>query len=639
MVSKKLYNNTFLLLLVLIISVGAVLRFWDFSNIQFMHDELSALFRLQFDNLHDVIKYGVVEGDTHPAGVQVFLYFWTMLFGFSEMAVKLPFVIAGITSIWLSYLIGKIWFDRITGLFTAVMISSTQFFVMYSQTARPYVSGLFLTLLMVYFWSLYFFEKRKTLYLILYVLFSALSAYNHHFSLLFAAIVGFTGVFLIDKQNRLPYIIAGISIFVLYIPHLSIFFAQLNKGGIGYWLAKPESTFILEFVGYLLHSSIAVILSLVLVVTLLVVLKGDKHNIPRIVSKRVILSVWFLLPFLIGFFYSIFVSAIIQYSMLIFSTPYIYMLLFSFHRRVNIKTVSLLVVFLLSVNIITLIYQRKHYQIYYHQPYEALFTTSLAESDDVTIIDDCVDYYHQYYFEKYNYKVPFLSKKNMEDGICVFDSLVGLISTNKVVTHALSGEELQIVQKYFPYQKNYNDGFTYEVYTFSKNPDDATSETTRMVAYDDFDGAKGKWKDMSQSIIEDTAIGGKYYFLENQQWGPSVSIELDELLGMGIGILDFSANVLFPDSISKVLLVVSIYDDNGKAVRWYGKDVRDYCIEVGKWNMVIASYDLHGFVLGENYEPGYKLKANIWNVSKTNVCVNNLRVSIRPLNRSRYALY
>lgn len=639
MVLKRIYKNTYLLLLVLIIIVGAILRFWNFCNIQFMHDELSALFRLQFDNLHDVIKYGVVEGDTHPAGVQVFLYFWTMLFGFSEMVVKLPFVIAGIISIWVSFLIGKIWFDRITGLFTAVMISSTQFFVMYSQTARPYVSGLLLTLLMVYFWSLYLFGKRKTLHLILYVLFSALSAYNHHFSLLFAAIVGFTGVFLIDKKNRLPYILAGISIFVLYIPHLSIFFAQLNKGGIGYWLAKPESTFILEFVGYLLHTSVLVILSLVLVLSLLIVLKGDKLDVSRVILKRVILIVWFLIPFLIGFFYSIYVSAIIQYSMLIFSTPYIYILLFSFHRKINSRMVSLLVVFLLGVNIITLVYQRKHYQVYYHQPYDELFTISLAESDDVTIIDECVDYYHQYYFEKYNYKVPFLSKKNIDDDICVFDSLVGLINTNKVVTHALSGEELQIVQKYFPYQKSYNDGFTYEIYTFSKNPDDVGIETTRMVAYDDFVELKGKWKDMSQSIVEDTITGINYYFLNEQQWGPSVTIEFDTILGMDVGIIDFSAEVLFPDSVSKVLLVVSIYDDNGKAVSWYGKDVRDYCLEKDQCSTVMASLDIHGFVLSENYKHGYKLKANIWNVSKAKLYIKNLKVSVRPLNRSRYALY
>jgi len=214
-----------------------------------MHDELSALSRLQFDNFTDLIREGVMLGDTHPAGVQVFLYYWTAFVGTSEILVKLPFIISGI-SIWISYLIGKLWFDGTTGLLTAVYISSLQFFVMYSQIARPYVSGLLITLLMVYLWSLYFFKKRKSIYLILYVLFGAMAAYNHHFSLLFAAIVGVSGLFLVKKKDLIPYTISGFAIFVLYIPHLHIFFSQLGQegiGGAGGWLAKPEPIFFFNF--------------------------------------------------------------------------------------------------------------------------------------------------------------------------------------------------------------------------------------------------------------------------------------------------------------------------------------------------------------------------------------------------------
>jgi len=121
---SKLYEY---LLLVLIVLVGSVLRFWDYDNIPYMHDELSALSRLQFDNFTDLIREGVMLGDTHPAGVQVFLYYWTAFVGTSEILVKLPFIISGIFSIWISYLIGKLWFDGTTGLLTAVYISSLQF--------------------------------------------------------------------------------------------------------------------------------------------------------------------------------------------------------------------------------------------------------------------------------------------------------------------------------------------------------------------------------------------------------------------------------------------------------------------------------------------------------------------------------
>ena len=78
------------LLICLIIIIGAVLRFYNYADIPFTHDEFSALFRTQFSNFHDLIIKGVLV-DTHPAGVQVFLYYWVKLVGISEPLVKLPF--------------------------------------------------------------------------------------------------------------------------------------------------------------------------------------------------------------------------------------------------------------------------------------------------------------------------------------------------------------------------------------------------------------------------------------------------------------------------------------------------------------------------------------------------------------------
>ena len=68
-----------------------------------MHDELSALGRVQYNSVQDVITYGVEINDTHPPGGQVFLYYWTSLFGTGEMIVKLPFLICGLLAVILVY--------------------------------------------------------------------------------------------------------------------------------------------------------------------------------------------------------------------------------------------------------------------------------------------------------------------------------------------------------------------------------------------------------------------------------------------------------------------------------------------------------------------------------------------------------
>ena len=136
------------LTILLILFIGSILRFYNYVEIPFTHDEFSALFRLNFDSFSELIEKGV-KVDGHPAGVHVFLYYWTKVFGSSEWIVKLPFTIFGIVSIWIIYLIGRKWFNETVGLISAAFIASIQFTVIYSQIARPYISGMFFSLIMV----------------------------------------------------------------------------------------------------------------------------------------------------------------------------------------------------------------------------------------------------------------------------------------------------------------------------------------------------------------------------------------------------------------------------------------------------------------------------------------------------------
>ena len=248
-------QKPYYLILVLILIAGFCLRFWDYWHIPFMFDELSAMGRTTYGNFADLINFGVVERDSHPAGVQVFLYYWVSLVGDSEPLVKLPFLLAGLASIWLSFRIGELWFGKTTAILTAAFVSSLQLFVMYSQIARPYISGLFISLFMVYFWSLYFFKKPNVKYLIVFALFGALAAYNHYFSLLFATTVGLTGLLFVNRKTILPYMLSGVAILLLYIPHLEIIFAQAEKGTIGGWLGEPGSLFMINFVYWFFHKS------------------------------------------------------------------------------------------------------------------------------------------------------------------------------------------------------------------------------------------------------------------------------------------------------------------------------------------------------------------------------------------------
>ena len=153
-------NHRDTLILLFILLLGTAFRIYRLQDIPFTHDEFSALFRTRFDSFAGLISGGV-RIDTHPAGIQVFMYYWVRLFGEGEVAVKIPFILSGIVSIFMIYRLGKEWFNSMTGLISAAFVSGMEYTIMYSQIARPYISGFLLVLIMVMAWSRYLFRPGK----------------------------------------------------------------------------------------------------------------------------------------------------------------------------------------------------------------------------------------------------------------------------------------------------------------------------------------------------------------------------------------------------------------------------------------------------------------------------------------------
>lgn len=636
---SSLSNNW---LIIFIVFVGAVLRFWNYTAMPYMHDELSSLSRLGYNSLREVIRNGVMIGDTHPAGVQVYLYFWTMLGGNSEMWVKLPFVLSGVLSILIVYKIGCLYFDKGSALLAATMVATTQFFIMYSQIARPYSSGLLLTLLMVYFWSLYFFKKRKFKYLLFFILFAALSSYNHHFSLLFASIVGISGLFLIkSKKELLIYILSGFSIFLLYVPHLNIFFFQLNKGGVGGWLAKPEATFLFDFINYMFHYSFWVWGAVIIIVAFLTLKKGKKVTLKNDTLKRVLFTIWFFTPIIIGYLYSVFVNPIVQYSMLIFSAPYFFILIFSFHKEVKDHLIYAIILLLIIVNVSTLVFERKHYEVFYNQPYEELFKTAVVENKgtDVFIVDDCIPYYHDFYFDKYQNQANYYTKRNAEKEISDFRKIISEIEEHTIVCHAITGEEYQIIKQYFPNLISLKKGFTYEIYTFSKIDNNKPYFEEERIAGTKMEAGTSAWGKLD--IIYDS-INVSYCaeVRSEKEWGPSITFNILDVAPDETGFIDFMADIKFktPEDINDVLIVMNI-NDGGETLFWNARNILDYKPVHGKYEKYFFSVDLQTALGTKRISNEAELKIYIWNKSKTNFFINEIFVAKRPGNNIRYALY
>jgi uncharacterized membrane protein YuzA (DUF378 family) len=632
------------LLLLLVLFTGLLLRFWRFFDIPFTFDELSAMSRTVYDNFRDLIRYGVVENDTHPAGVQVFMYYWVKLFGEAEPVVKLPFILAGLASVYLAYCIGKLWYGPTAGILTAAYMSSLQLFVMYSQIARPYASGLFLSLMMVLFWSRYFFAGGKIKDLAGFVLFAALSSYNHHFSLLFAAIVGLSGLWLVDKKTIRPYILSGVAIFVLYLPHLPIFFSQLHKKGIGGWLAKPSPWFLTDFLQWLFHYSFWVISLLVFVVMFLAVIRDKQEEQPADIQKKRILSVvWFLLPVLIGYTYSVMVEPIIQYSLLIFTTPFLFLFLFSFANRTGLRFLPFFVPLILIINILTLVIDRQYYKVFYKQPFETMVKDALAldkkDPGNIKIINNYVPYYTEYYFRKYKKELPYYTVRNKNLTITDFKNALSGIRQQNVITCGLGEQYFQLVKEQFPHWFGFNRGFTFEEYVLSKKK--KTGELKRkLLAEPDFGQQNKLWNYKNKNVLFDT-VSNSYIYKVSSASKYNVGFErpLGDLVKDIYVFIDMEAEIK-TDSPETDAAIVAEIREGKKAVRWLAANVRDFKPTPGEWQKVYLTMDVQVALKDKNkIGPDHLFRFFIWNKNGCRFYVRNVKIYQRTGNPYRYVLF
>ena len=360
------------ILLGIIMLVAAVLRLWKLGQVPFMHDEFSALLRTRFDNFHDFIQQGVMP-DSHPIGVQLFLWGWVKLFGWSALWVKLPFVLMGIGSIYLIYIIGRQWFNRKVGLFSAAFFAVSQFTVFYSQLARPYSAGLFFVLLMAVFWyKVVFGTKTTTKDYVGFALSAWACSLMQYFSIAQAGLIFLTGLFFLPKERRKSYWLSGIAAVALFAPTLPIFYQQLFvSGSIGGWLSAPTTSFLSDFLQYSMNYSMLFMFVVGIIILLPIILgKRTKQNHPL----RWAGLAWFVIIFAIAFIYSLKREPIIQHSTLIFSYPFVIIVAFSMFstRTLSPWQTALVVAVLLFAGTTSLIMERRHFDLMYHQGFDQI---------------------------------------------------------------------------------------------------------------------------------------------------------------------------------------------------------------------------------------------------------------------------
>jgi len=647
------------IVLIFILLIAAILRLVHPFQIPYTYDELSALSRTHFNSFSELIDKGIII-DGHPAGVQVFLYYWTKLFGYKEIVVKFPFILLGILSVYYIFKIGETWFSITVGFISAVYLATLEYPIMYSQLIRPYSSGLFFVLAMVYYWNKIIFrsEEKQTRNLILYILFSALCAYNHHFSLLFAGIVGVTGLFFIKKGQLLKYVIAGVSIFILYIPHLRIFFYQLNYGGIGGsngWLGKPDYTFALEYLHYIFHFSRTVI-AIVITLFLFGIYNAIKKRVAP--NRYYIISIcWFLLPLLIGFFYSTLINPVLQYSVLIFSFPFLLFFLFALLPKLSSKVIIPIIIVICLVNIFSLVHTRKYYTLFYKAPYEQPIVIAdslqkiLGKNNFSSILqtEDSDKYVTDYYIQKDKVDTSsFVKATTLDCFITKPNGYLQLIPFMKKQTKPYFGfggtasfdpTVLQIICDYYPFMIKKWDFYDASFYLFSNQKAVSDIHPYSFESKNDFENTTKYWSQADTNFTHDTVhfLGKHAYKMDaKHDWAPAFSCKLADMSWGKNDIIDISLEVYPLDTLDDVSIVSSL-ESNGNIISWSDTKISKFIPDTLRksWVMVHHSLKLQDI---HNTEPEPLLKVYIWNKGRKRFYMDNFEVKTFKGNPVIYGL-
>ena len=579
------------ILLGVIMVVAAVLRLWKLGQVPFMHDEFSAMTRLGYDSFRELIRQGVAP-DAHPAGVQVFLYYWAKVVGWNAFWVKLPFVLMGIGSIYLIYIIGRQWFNRKVGLLSAAFFAVSEFTVFYSQLARPYAAGLFFVLLQVYFWNRVLFDvKKPSPWLwVGFALSSWLAAMMHAFSIAQAGLIFLTGLFFLSKERRKAYWLSGLGALLLFSPNLPIFYRQLFfNGGVGGWLSAPKSSFLFDFLQYTMNYDYLFMFVTGVIVVLPFILG---HYERRKNAMRFVGLAWFLVIFLLAYIYSLVREPIIQFSTLLFCYPFLIIVAFSFFTTRTLSPVQAVaaVLSLLFVGVASLINTRQYYRNMYHQGYDQIAVEMQEDEGQYggqvrfatwTGIREAAEYYQE--------------PTGIENRI-VFDRDNSLVDFNRWLDE--HGEtpllgfgwtdyagpvwEVTAVGNY-PYLIEKKDWFTSRYLTLSKTPVEG-----------------------SQSLL--TTLSDEPYPFYGQEWGKACFLCCDSLPD-DVEALGIVAHVNSLDSLHNCVVVIEIHDsETDSLVLWHSTPIAEGRYAAGEHVLADA------FNFDEALRPqGKTIKTYLWN--------------------------
>ncbi|NLH52903.1 MAG: glycosyltransferase family 39 protein [Bacteroidales bacterium] len=620
----------------LVLAAGAILRLYDFSAWSLSNDELSALNRLRFNSVREVIQYGI-RPDGHPAFTQLLLYFWTMVFGLNPFWVRLPFVLAGIASIWLVWRVGKEWFHEPAGLFSALFLAVLPYPILYSHLARPYSFGLLFTLLTALFWGRYFLLKQNQPGILAgFALSAVLGMYTHYFSFMMSGLFILAGFLFITRQNWKSYLISLGAILLMYLPYTGIFLHQLSLGGVGGeqgWLDKPHWDWIFDFIYFALGSSaFHLILLLSFVVVFLLWIYSKELRITRM--QWLSLGLFFL-PFIVGFVYSVKINPVLQYSVMLFAFPFLLLFFFSFFEK--IKPVAGIILTLAGIvgGSWVALEAATPYRNAQFADFKGCAKTYMEWENkygaDSIFLSSAINhpYYLEYYFTNAHRKSPSIFVLESKNGQELAD-LASTLRSCKLPYFAyirLKPAPVvipDVIRETYPVILDHKDfAGQAEAWLFARDTSLKGLALPQPVSrfFCDFEQADEKFG-VNAANLDTIAYAGKYSLkmTPEMEWGPGIKIETGEAELRFPSRVKVKVRAMADSTLTDTPVIITITDRFGKQYVWFSGKLEHYLIP-GQWGTAFLTADLpHPSSIND------ELKVFIWNHDHRNLWIDDFSI-------------
>lgn len=152
--------------LVIFLLLGFFVRLLSINQSLWMDEAISGFAAKNFSYLGIINDF--IRSDTHPPLYYLLLKFWTGVFGYSEISLRMPSVLFGTFTIYFVYRIGEIWGKQVAR-YAALLTTFSPLLIYYSQEARMYALSTFLVAFLVYS----FLKKKWVLYSVLVLILGA----------------------------------------------------------------------------------------------------------------------------------------------------------------------------------------------------------------------------------------------------------------------------------------------------------------------------------------------------------------------------------------------------------------------------------------------------------------------------------